>query len=253
MNGGWWLAGLRPRRRAAHGSTTASTHRSCLHLVPEFQFWRDWSLRHRNDEVRPFLLTLCIGGLNRDRTTSGGSLFCSWSTESSPGEALILSSLPTVVEAAREAFPGLGWARGMAKRRNRRRGAAPRAWSLQQNFEGRRPLFMEILAPDHSWGKVLTILSLTELNPALVREKSRRGWIPFGYEFFPNSVFGVDLGSVALGRDASEAAGPGLGRAKMEKGRGKERLAGPSSASSWVSVHYQIGIRKNPFLFQIFL
>jgi hypothetical protein len=121
-----------------------------------------------------------------------------------------------------------------------------------QNFEGRRPLFMEILALDSSWGKFLTILSLTELDPALVREKSRRGWIPFGYEFFPNSVSGVDLRSVALGRDASEAAGPGLGRAKMEKGRGKERLAGPSSAFSWVSAHYQIGIRKIIFFFKSF-
>jgi hypothetical protein len=88
---------------------------------------RDWSLWHRNDEVRPFLLTLCVGGLNRDRTTSGGLLLCSWSMASSPGDAPIPSSLPSMVEVAREAFPGLGWARGMAKRHNRRRGAAPRA------------------------------------------------------------------------------------------------------------------------------
>jgi hypothetical protein len=40
----------------------------------------------------------------------------------------------------------------------------------------------------------------------------------------------------------------------MEKGgRGKKRLARPGSASSWVSAHYQIGIRKTLFFFQIFL
>jgi hypothetical protein len=76
------------------------------------------------------------------------------------------------------------------------------------------------------------ILSLTELDPTLGREKSRRGRILFGYEFSPNSVSGVAVGSVALGHDASEAVGPGLGCTKMEKGRGKERLAGPGSASS---------------------
>jgi hypothetical protein len=58
---------------------------------------------------------------------SGGSLLCSWSTSSSLGEALVPSSLPMVVEAAREAFPILGWAREVAKSRNRRGGAAPRA------------------------------------------------------------------------------------------------------------------------------
>jgi hypothetical protein len=81
------------------------------------QTQRDWSLRHRNDEVRPFLLTLCVSGLKRDRATSSDSLLCSWSMASSPGEALVLSSLPTMVEAAREVFPGLGWAQGMAKQR----------------------------------------------------------------------------------------------------------------------------------------
>jgi hypothetical protein len=82
------------------------------------QIRRDWSLRHRNDEVRPFLLTMCVGGLNRDCTTSSGSLLCSWSMTSSPGEAPVPSSVPAVVEVAKEAFPGLGWARGVAKRRN---------------------------------------------------------------------------------------------------------------------------------------
>jgi hypothetical protein len=41
----------------------------------------------------------------------------------------------------------------------------------------------------------------------------------------------------------SDAAGPELGHTKMEKGRGKERLARAGSASSWVAAHYQIGIR----------
>jgi hypothetical protein len=192
----------------------------------------DWSLWHRNDEVRPFLLTLCVDGLNRDRAMSGGSLLCSWSTTSSPSEAPVLSSFPMAVEVAREAFPGLGWAWGMVKRRNRRQGAAPRAWSLQKKFKGHCPLFMGLLGPDRSRGKVPTILSLTELDPALVREKLKRGWIPFGYEFFTNSVSGVTLGSVALGHDASDEAGLGLGHVKMEGGGGEMRPDGSDSDSS---------------------
>jgi hypothetical protein len=70
------------------------------------------------------------------------------------------------------------------------------------------------------------ILYLTELNPALVREKSRRGRIPFGYEFFPNLVSGVTLGSVVLGCDVSEATGPRLGHTKMEKGRERRGWSG---------------------------
>jgi hypothetical protein len=111
---------------------------------------RDWSLQHRNNEVRPFLPTLCVGGVHRDRAMLGGSLLCSCLTASSPGEAPVPSSLPTTVEVAREAFPGLGWAQRVAEQRNRRRGAAPRAWSLRQKFEGHHPLFMGLLAPDHS-------------------------------------------------------------------------------------------------------
>jgi hypothetical protein len=139
------------------------------------QIRRNWSLRYQNDEVRPFLLTLCVGGVHRDRATSGGSLLCSWSTASSPGDASVPSSLPTVVEVAREVFPSLGWARGVVERCNRRRGGAPRARSLQQKFEGHQPLFMGLLAPNRSREKVLPILSLTELDPTLVGEKSRRG------------------------------------------------------------------------------
>jgi hypothetical protein len=75
---------------------------------------------------------------------------------------------------AREVFPSLGWARGVVERRNRCRGGAPRAWSLRQKFEGHRPLFMGLLAPDRSQEKVLVILSLTELDPTLAGEKSRR-------------------------------------------------------------------------------
>jgi hypothetical protein len=139
------------------------------------QIRRNWSLRHRNDELRSFLLNLCIGGVHRDRATSGGSLLYSWLRASSPGDASVPSSLPTVVEVAREVFPSLGWARGVVERRNRCRGGAPRAQSLRQKFEGHQPLFMGLLAPDRSREKVLEILSLTELDPTLVREKSRRG------------------------------------------------------------------------------
>jgi hypothetical protein len=41
-------------------------------------------------------------------------------------------------------------------------------------------------------------------------------------------------------------AGPLCGlRKNGEKGSGKERLVGPGLASSWVSAHCQIGIRKS--------
>jgi hypothetical protein len=69
-------------------------------------------------EERPFLLTLSAGGAHGNRTTSGGSLHCSELMARPPGEALLPSSLPTAVEAAREAFPGRGWARGVAERHN---------------------------------------------------------------------------------------------------------------------------------------
>jgi hypothetical protein len=41
-------------------------------------------------------------------------------------------------------------------------------------------------------------------------------------------------------------------REKWKKEEGKERLAGPGSTSSWVSAHYQIGIRKIIFIFKSF-
>jgi hypothetical protein len=79
----------------------------------------------------------------------------------------------------------------------------------------------------------------------LVGEKSRRGRIPFGFEFVTNSVL-ESLRSVPLGHDVSDAAGPELGHTKIEKWEGeKERLAGLGLASSWVSAHCQIGIRKS--------
>jgi hypothetical protein len=45
-----------------------------------------------------------------------------------------------------------------------------------------------------------------------------------------------------------------LGRAKDKNGGGgvEERLAGPDSVSRWVSVHYQMGIRKIIFFFKSF-
>jgi hypothetical protein len=78
------------------------------------QIRRDWSLRHQNDKVGPILLT----GSNGDRAMSGVLLLYSWSMARSPDEATVPFSLPTVVEAAREAFPGLGCARDVAKWRN---------------------------------------------------------------------------------------------------------------------------------------
>jgi hypothetical protein len=113
---------------------------------------------------------------------------------------LVPFSLSTAVEAAREAFPSLGWAQDMVKRHNRRCGAAPWVWSLQQKFKGYQPLFIGLLAPDRSRGGDLTILSLTKLDLVIVREKSKRGGILFDYEFFTNSVSGVALGLMALGR-----------------------------------------------------
>jgi hypothetical protein len=133
------------------------------------------------------VLTLVGGGVHRDRATSGGSLPCPWSSASPLGGASVPSSLPTVLEAAREALPSLGWARGVAEWRNRCRGGAARALSLRLKFEGLRPLFIGLLVPDRSREKVLAILSLTELNPALVGEKLRRGRISFGYDFVSSS------------------------------------------------------------------
>jgi hypothetical protein len=58
---------------------------------------------------------------------------------------------------------------------------------LRLKFEGPRPLFIGLLVPDRSREKVIAILSLTELNPALVGEKSRRGRISFSYDFVSSS------------------------------------------------------------------
>jgi hypothetical protein len=91
------------------------------------------------------VLTLVGGGVPRDRATLGGSLPCPWSSASPPGGALVPSSHPTVLEAAREALPSLGWARGVVERCNRCRGGASRALSLRLKFEGHRPLFMGFL------------------------------------------------------------------------------------------------------------
>jgi hypothetical protein len=46
-------------------------------------------------------------------------------------------------------------------------------------------------------------------------------------------------------------AGLAPGHAKDGK-RGEERLAGPDSVSSWISAHYQIGIRKILFFIKSF-
>jgi hypothetical protein len=56
-----------------------------------------------------------------------------------------------------------------------------------------------------------------------------------------------------LGR-AEEAAGPLCGPCGSgERGREKERLAGPGSASSWVSTHCQIGIRNSFSFLNLFI
>jgi hypothetical protein len=185
--------------------------------------------------------------VHRDRTTSGGSLPCPWSSASPPGGALVPSSLPTVLEVAREALPSLGWARGVAERRNRRRGGAARALSLRLKFEGLRPLFMGLLVPDRSREKVLAILSLIELNPALVGEKSRRGRIPFGYNFVSSSgttpcVLG-QLGRCTArgegkGRDGSRASAGGrplwLGRAGLRRSEGE-------GGGCWAGLGFRLG------------
>jgi hypothetical protein len=138
------------RRRVAHGGATASAHRSC----PRSRHGGPNSTRLVPTASERRGKTLFAHLVRRQRTQRPrniGRLACySWLMVRSPGEALVPSSLPTAVEAAREAFPGLGWAQGVAERHNRRRGATPRAWSLRQKFKGHRPLFMGFLAPEHS-------------------------------------------------------------------------------------------------------
>jgi hypothetical protein len=112
------------RRPSAAAQDNARRHhclcstREILARATMVQIRRDWSLWHQNDEVRPFLLSLCVGGSNKDRATAGSLLLGSWSTASSTGEAPVPFSLPTAVEVAREAFPGLGRALDVAKRHN---------------------------------------------------------------------------------------------------------------------------------------
>jgi hypothetical protein len=172
------------------------------------------------------VLTLVGGSVHRDRAMSSGSLPCPWSSASPPSGASVPSSLPTVLEVAREALPSLGWARGVAERHNRRRGGAARALSLRLKFKGLRPLFMGLLVPDHSREKVLAILSLTELNPALDGEKSRSGRIPFGYDFVSSS-------GTTAGDDAVRAgpAGP-LHRARRGERPGRVARLGWGQAAS---------------------
>jgi hypothetical protein len=132
---------------------------------------------------------------------------------------------------------------------------------LRLKFEGLRPLFMGLLVPDSSREKVLVTLSLTELNPTLVGEKSRRGRIPFGYDFVLSS-------GMTAGDDAMRAgpAGPlhraWRGQAGFGWGRpgnwaapvgGKRMVVGPGSASGWVSAHSQFYYLKFLFFFQICL
>jgi hypothetical protein len=104
-------------------------------------------------------------------------------------------------------------------------GAVPRVWSLRQKFEGHRPLFIIwLLAPDRSQGGVLTIVSLTKCDLAIVREKSKRGWILFGYDFFTNSVSGVALRSIVLGQWATRWGTLGQLWALRKEGEGEKLL-----------------------------
>jgi hypothetical protein len=97
---------------------------------------------------------------------------------------------------------------------------------LRLKFEGLRPLFMGLLVPDRSQEKVLAILSLTELNPTLVGEKSRRGRIPLGYDFVSSS--GTTVGDDAV---LAGPAGP-LHRARRGERPGRVTCLGWGQAAS---------------------
>jgi hypothetical protein len=112
---------------------------------------------------------------------------------------------------------------------------------------------MGLLVLDRSREKVLAILSLTELNPALVGEKSRRGQIPFGYDFVSSSgMMAVDdtvhVGPAGPLHRARRGERPGrvahLGWAALGCAgvRGKGVAAGPGSAFGRVSAHSQNSI-----------
>jgi hypothetical protein len=88
---------------------------------------------------------------------------------------------------------------------------------LRLKFEGPRPLFMGLLVSDRSREKVLAILSLTELNPTLAGEKSRRGRIPFGYDFVSSS--GMTAGDDAV------RAGPARPLHRTQRGERPRRDA----------------------------
>jgi hypothetical protein len=81
---------------------------------------------------------------------------------------------------------------------------------------------MGLLAPDRSREKVLMILSLTELDPTLVREKSRRGRIPFSYEFFMNSVLESPSDQWCWATTRVRQLGWGWAAQKWKRGKGKE-------------------------------
>jgi hypothetical protein len=66
---------------------------------------------------------------------------------SSPGEAPVPFSLPTVVEVVREAFPGLGWTRDAVKRCNDDEVRRLGLYCLRQKFKGHRPLFIGLFDP----------------------------------------------------------------------------------------------------------
>jgi hypothetical protein len=62
------------------------------------------------------------------------------------------------------------------------------------------------------------------------------------------------VGRLGRAEEAARQAGPLRGPCGSgERGREKERLAGPSSASSWVSAHCQIGIRNSFSFWNLFI
>jgi hypothetical protein len=74
---------------------------------------------------------------------------------STPSEALVPFSLPMVVEVAREAFPGFDWARDTAKRRNDDKVRRLGFDLCGKKIEGHRPLFIGLLALNHSRGVLM--------------------------------------------------------------------------------------------------
>jgi hypothetical protein len=128
---------------------------------------------------------------------------------------------------------------------------------LRQKFEGHRPLFMGLLAPDRSREKVLAILSLTELDPTLVGEKSRRGEsrsvmsslrTPFQSRLDRGRWAATRV--LLLGRLAG-SDGP-VARPSLRYVRPKER-AGRVGSVLWLTGFWPNRLSKTPLFLNLFL